>query len=91
MSERHGKPPENGPDKGPGGNPNAPLLLMMGLVPLVVGLAVLAAVVLARNGFGPLVALGVPFTLSTFGVVVLGVWLARVAAARSGGSGDGER
>ncbi|WP_119069399.1 hypothetical protein [Rubrobacter indicoceani] len=64
------------------GNPNGPLLLMMGMVPLIVVLAVIAAVLLARSGFGLAVALGVPFGVSMVVTVVTGVWLARVAARR---------
>lgn len=73
------------PGKNSNRNPNVPLFLMMGAVPVIVVLAVVVAVLLARSGFGLVVALGVPFGVSMVVTVALGVWLARVAARRRDG------
>ncbi|MGI8649880.1 MAG: hypothetical protein ACR2KW_05810 [Rubrobacter sp.] len=75
------------------GNSNVPLLIMMGSIPLIVLVAVVAAILLSRAGFGLILALGLPFGVSMLGIILLGVWLARVAslARRGGDSGGAER
>ena len=58
------------------------LLLFMAVVPVIVGLALLAAVLLQRAGFGLVVWALVPFVASMLLIAGLGVFLGR-AAARS--------
>lgn len=66
------------------GNPNKLLLILMGVVPLVVLLTVLAAFLLVRAGFGLLVGAGLPFVVSTIFIIALSVALGRAAS----GSGN---
>lgn len=62
--------------------PRTLLLLFMAIVPVIVGLALLAAVLLQRAGFGLVVWALVPFIVSMLLIAGLGVVLGR-AAARS--------
>lgn len=70
--------------------PSTLLLVMMGAVPVIVLLALGAAVLLARAGFGFVVWALAPFVVSMALILVLGVVLGR-AAARSAGESSGER
>lgn len=54
---------------------------------MIVGVAVVLVVVLARSGFGLLFSLGLPFGFSMVVIVALGVWLARRASRRNGNAG----
>jgi hypothetical protein len=56
------------------------LLLFMAVVPVIVGLALLAAVLLQRAGFGLVVWALVPFVVSMLLIAGLGVVLGRAAA-----------
>lgn len=56
------------------------LLLFMAVVPVIVGLALLAAVLLQRAGFGLVVWALVPFIVSMLLIAGLGVVLGRAAA-----------
>ena len=62
--------------------PSTLLLVMMAAVPVIVALALGAAVLLARAGFGWVVWALVPFVVSMGLILLLGVLLGR-AAARS--------
>ena len=62
------------------------LLLFMAVVPVIVGLALLAAVLLQRAGFGLVVWALVPFIVSMLLIAGLGVVLGRAAARPQDGS-----
>jgi hypothetical protein len=73
---------------GSGPNTSKLLLILMGVVPLVVVLAVAVAFLLVWAGVGPVVGAGVPFVVATILVVGLGVALGRRAASGSGNPPD---
>ena len=70
--------------------PSTLLLVMMSAVPVVVLLALGAAVLLARAGFGLVVWALVPFVVSMALILILGIVLGR-AAARSADEPPEER
>ncbi len=67
-------------------SPRTLLFALMAAVPIVVGLALLAAVLLQRAGFGLVVWALVPFAVSMLLIAGLGVVLGRAAVRSSGGS-----
>ena len=62
---------------------------MMTVVPVIVALALVAAVLLQRAGFGLVVWALVPFVVSMLLIAGLGVALGRAAVRASGGSTEG--
>lgn len=69
--------------------PRTLLLVMMAAVPVIVVLALVAAVLLERAGFGFAVWALAPFAVSMGVILLLGVFLGRSAARSSEGRRSG--
>ena len=63
--------------------PRTLLLVLVSVVPVIVALAFVAAILLARAGFGLAIWALVPFVVSMALIGVLGVVLGRAAARRA--------
>ncbi|QIN82124.1 hypothetical protein GBA63_05290 [Rubrobacter tropicus] len=72
-----------------GAGPRTLLLLFVAVVPVIVGLALVAAVLLQRAGFGLVVWALVPFAVSMLLIAGLGVVLGRAASRSSDDSRQG--
>ena len=74
-----------------GARPQTLLFILVAAVPVIVGLALLVAILLQRAGFGLLVWALLPFLASMALIGVLGVFLGRAATRRGSGSGRSGR
>ena len=74
-----------------GARPQTLLFVLVAAVPVIVGLALLAAVLLQRAGFGLLVCALLPFLFSMALIGALGVFLGRAATRRGPGGGRSGR
>lgn len=63
------------------------LLLMMGVVPVIVALAVVAAILLVRSGVGMLLGVGGPFIAAMALILALGLALGRAAMKANASKG----